>query len=359
MPNAGSMNNSENNAIVCILADIPFFCVGLMTFGVCTFLLFLRRINFVALYLYISLFLAFGAAIFDLGHILGEVRPSVLITIHNDNKTISGLVITREVGFALSLGFLFIFLWHLVAQCPHNEKHSSSTVSLDRPPVHSASWKRWGVVGFILQWALLVSSLAIPVLQVVWRISPPPIRFGTLYIAEATIEIVVSALFILKILLNLYISQLTPWWRPLRANLAPLVALGISTGLGLGNLLTLAFSETILGRFLRAIELYILIIFTLITSFYRTTHNDTDKSFIRISEKSGGSLPRFNPPIRGSAVVPQRGSGLVSIIREVIRPSVSTQVVLQDAEQGTRESTYSQGLRWGRAGDEKELDVRK
>ncbi|KAG6911857.1 hypothetical protein DXG01_000104 [Tephrocybe rancida] len=290
------MSNIES-----VLTDIPFFCVGLMTFGIFTFVLILKRVNIVALYLYASSFLAFIAGILDLGHILTESKPVVVNGFVRDAP--SGLVTTREVALALSVGLLYIFLWHLVAQCPRNERRSEYDDKFygDRrtPTTHSASWRRWGFLGIILQWSLLGLSVALSALQIVWRISSFNVMF-TIYITEAIMEIVVSALFILKILLNMFISRGTPWWWSLQSNLTPLIALGISTGLGLGNLLTPLFSETTLGRFLRAVEMYILILFVLITTFY-TNHADSQRADtlgpLRIEEGRAFTQPHSEKPV--------------------------------------------------------------
>ncbi|KAG6846014.1 hypothetical protein H0H87_011062 [Tephrocybe sp. NHM501043] len=276
MPNVGfssaSLTLSEDRTIESVLTDIPFFCVGLMTFGIFTFVLVLKRVNIIVLYLYASSFLAFAAAIFDLGHILTEPRAVVVDGVVRDAP--SGLVTAREVGLALSVGFLYIFLWHLVAQRPHAEPASeyNDPFGVDRSPIsHSASWRQWGLLGMALQWSLLGLSVTLSALQVVWRISSLDARSTTIYITEAIIQIVVSALFILKILLNIFVSPVTPWWRSVQSNVAPLLALCISAGLGVGNLLAPLFSETILGRFFRAVEMYILILFVLITTFHKSS----------------------------------------------------------------------------------------
>ncbi|GLB36284.1 hypothetical protein LshimejAT787_0305720 [Lyophyllum shimeji] len=336
MPHVGlspiSLTLSDDSAIESILSDIPFFCVGIMTFGVFTFVVVLKRVNLIAVYLYASSFTAFAAGIFDLGHVLVRGRGSSANGAGDD--TASGLVTAREVSLALSLGFNFIFLWNLVAQCPRNEQGAPPVAlnsNLDPMAyIHSASWKRWGLMGLFLKYSLLGLSFSIPILQIVWRISPPTVRFGTVYIAEATIEVVVSALFILKIFLNIFLSPLTPWWRPLQSNIAPLFALSISSGLGLGNLVALAFSETTLGRFLRAVEMYILIVSALITAFYEipppssSPQDHPGKSFIRISEKPQAPVVRTIPPLVTSLGVLPRRRSAVPVSNELRRPSIAT-----------------------------------
>ncbi|KAF9456266.1 hypothetical protein BDZ94DRAFT_1276115 [Collybia nuda] len=274
---------SDDSSIEAVLTDIPFFCVGLMAFGVLTFVLFMKRIDLIAIYLYISSFIAFVAAVLDLSQTLVLGKNGSLGPV-----TASGLTIAREVGLALSVGFLYVFLWCLVAQCPRGEQPTSFIDIKGKSDytdyTHSASWTRWGLLGLLLKWGLLGLSLSIPVLQIVWRVSVPDSQFGTTYISEATIEVVVSALFILKLFLNIFLSPLIPWWLPIQMNVAPTIALLISGGLGIGNLSSFAFSESILGRFLRAVEVYILILFVLIVAFHNPPLSRTFPDSLNLKE---------------------------------------------------------------------------
>ncbi|RDB28900.1 hypothetical protein Hypma_015388 [Hypsizygus marmoreus] len=337
MPNAGStpfsLTLSDDSALESVLSDIPFLCVGLMAFGVFTFVLFLKRVNLVAIYLYVSSFLAFAAAILDLGNILTTNWDST----SSDADSASALVVAREVGLALSLGFSYLFLWHLVAQSflhqvPSHDDVPSETSSTKL--AHGASWERWGVFGLLFKWSLLGLTFAITILQIFWRISMPNARFGTVYIAEATIEVIVSALFMLKLVLNVFLSPLTPWWRPMRTAVAPIVALLISAGLGLGNLVALAFSETTLGRFLRAVEMYILILFFLTISFYKfklPSHptpppqvNRSSSFFVLPSKMQVSPYPIPPRNVRNSDIIPIRHPNLVANLEPKRRSFAST-----------------------------------
>jgi hypothetical protein len=245
-----------------VLADIPLFCIGLLAFAIFTFFLVMKRVNLyvyypssssvvlfkispfprLVIYLYSSSLLAFTAAIFDLSQILAQVRPNADKGAVPRPVSVSGLIITREIGHALSFGFRFIFFWTFVARRPRGEPPPIPPEDRDkeynpREHSHSASWQRWGILGITLKWVLLVASISIPILQIVWRDVPGLNQFGGVYTAEATLEIVVSALFILKLLLNVSLSPLTPRWRSLRSYAAPLLALLISSGLGIGNLI--------------------------------------------------------------------------------------------------------------------------
>ncbi|PBK77179.1 hypothetical protein ARMSODRAFT_265805 [Armillaria solidipes] len=259
---------SDDTAVESVLADIPFFCIGIMAFGISTFFLVMKQVNLPSLYLYLSALLAFTASIFDLSQLLA--RGSFNVVRGYDADSVRGLIDTREVSLALSVGFRFMFFWTFVAERPRGEPPPilGKAEYVPRYHAHSASWQRWGYLGFILKWGLLALTVAIPIMQIIWRIVQD--QFGLIYTVESTIEIVASSLFILKLFLNVFLSPLNPWWLWVLSYLGPIVALLISLGIGIGQLVLFAFSETTLGRFLQAIELYILIVFLLIDAFYIT-----------------------------------------------------------------------------------------
>ena len=156
------------------------------------------------------------------------------------------LLILRELGFALSFGFRFFFFWVFVSEPPRGElpflplpdDRRANFISLDSESnLHSGSWKRWSYLGFVLKWGLLLMTIAVPVLQGLWRLVDSLNKFGPVYYTEGGIEIVLSAVFILKLLANTFMSPLTPRWKTLRDYLPPILALGIGMGVGIGNIL--------------------------------------------------------------------------------------------------------------------------
>ncbi|KAG6836805.1 hypothetical protein H0H93_002827, partial [Arthromyces matolae] len=313
----------------------------------------------VVLYLYISAFLSFVAAILDLSHILTGGRSVVVHGITRDAP--SPITTVREVGFALSIGCLYVFLWHLVAQRPRNEQSPMSFqgYKLDGSN-HSASWNRWGILGRILQWTLLALSATISILQIVWRLLPFSSQFSTFYIAETTIEITTSGLLILKIVLNIFVSVSMPWSQSFRSNLAPLIALSISVALGIGNLVSVLFSETILGRFLRAIEMYILILFLLITTFYRESsdavpdaipsrlekgipiNDELSEKPLSLVDHISRHVSLSDPLLTGSGVIPMYRSNRIDFVREPRRTSRVTWLMTARDWRGSVESATSQ-----------------
>ncbi|KAF7307176.1 hypothetical protein MIND_00511200 [Mycena indigotica] len=248
-----------------VLADIPFFCLGLTALAVFAFFIVMRRINPAAIYLYTSSLFAFGAAILDLSQIL-------LRGTNNTNQglaldTVTGIVNTREVGFALAFGARYLYLWVFVSQRPRYEPRPSSVIDplFSETHLHSASWGRWGVPGLLLKYTLLGAVISIPILQIIWRVATGN---SPIYIAESTIQIAVSILFLAKLLLNLFLTTIAPWWRPFVPYIIPILALLTNTGIGTGNVLFFKFSETTLGRFLQAVSTYALLTNLLVFTFY-------------------------------------------------------------------------------------------
>ncbi|KAF5375116.1 hypothetical protein D9758_000144 [Tetrapyrgos nigripes] len=266
-----SISLSDDAAIEQLLSDIPN-CMVFCFFGVSTFWLFMRkRVNLLAILIYLATFLAFLAGILDLIQILARGPVNIDKGLGIDTS-ITVVMNTREVLLSLGRGAIFLFFWQFIAEKPRGEPPPNPMLATNnrtsygpRDDTHSASWRRWGVLGWILQYGLLLASVSIPVLQIIWRI----INSDTIYVVESTIEVIVTGLFLLKVFLNIFLSPLTPWWKPFRFYMIPILALLFNLALSIGNLLSDRFTDTTLGRFLQAVELYILILFVMINAFYK------------------------------------------------------------------------------------------
>ncbi|KAK0482266.1 hypothetical protein IW261DRAFT_1026439 [Armillaria novae-zelandiae] len=275
MPAATVAFLSVNDGTASAFVDVAFICAGFTAFGISAFLLAMIQVDLPSLYLHLSTLLAFAVSVFDLNQLSARSNHSVFLGF--DADSVRGLFYTRELSLALSNGFRFMYFWMLVSERPRDEP----PLTLQDPSAkyepeyrrHSASWQRWGYLGFVLKWATLALTVVIPVMQIVWRIFQR--HYGVAYTVESTIEIVASSLFILKLFFNAILSPVihslvSPWWLRFLSYLGPIVALLISLGIGIGQFVISAFSETTLGRFLQALELYILIGFLLMDIFYIT-----------------------------------------------------------------------------------------
>ena len=231
----------------------------------------------------------------------------------------------REIGFALSVGLRFFFFWLFVAEPPRGEKvkpvpydpETNFFVHAFKEPDHSGAWGHWGRTGMILRWLLLAMTFVITVLQMVWRLVSSNSFTSPVYTAESTLEIIASVIFILKLVLNTLITTTVPRSRMVRRYSTMVVALIFSIGLGIGNvavckslllivicdtddLSLVAFTESTLGRFLQAVELYILILSVLISTFYdhvppRLDDNHKADLPLQLPETKRGSTLHTSP----------------------------------------------------------------
>jgi len=233
-----SLSLSSDHAIEDILADIPIFSLGLLSFGVFTFFFTMKRVSALSVVLYLTVFFAFTASIFDLSQILTRGR------FNTDSglglNSVTGLIAAREIFYATSVGLRFLFFWLFVAEPPRGEIVKPTPfdpiANLFVREMHSGAWGRWGIPGLILKWALLAVTFAVGVLQIIWRVVPSANRFGPVYGADAAMEIVISALFVLKLLLNTLITPITPRSKTLRSYTTMIIALVINLSLGVGNI---------------------------------------------------------------------------------------------------------------------------
>ncbi|EKM60965.1 uncharacterized protein PHACADRAFT_247213 [Phanerochaete carnosa HHB-10118-sp] len=220
--------------------------------------------NWIIACLHAAALFAFTGAVLDLIQLLIRGKHSAA-AVQNTNPFLA-LTITREVTYSLSFGLRYVFYWGFVGSPP------VVSDGRDTRDLHSGSWARWGITGFFLQWALVVSALAITALQVLFRVYTPLQRLGAIQDAEGALEACVSAILILKLLLNIYLAALDSYGAIRRLHLflryLPMIlALAISAAIGAGNIIELLFSETILARFLQGTELYILVLYMLVDAF--------------------------------------------------------------------------------------------
>jgi hypothetical protein len=267
-----------------------------------------------SVFLFVSSFLGFIAAILDLGQIL--IRGSSGIANGLRLADVNGFIQAREVLLSISAGTVFIFYWTLVGRRPFGSISSQplfpNTRTTRMASLHCGRWERWGYIGFGLQWLTILICVLIPILQIVWRVDPKHHQYDDLYVAASVFETTISIIFILKIFLNLSLTSLEERRQVFVDYTAPICALATSTGHGIGNLvlckgpiqskvdvhspfLIVAFSETTLGRFLRAIEVYILLVWFLIVTFRHAKATEEDLRHKDNSSVEKATLPYFEP----------------------------------------------------------------
>lgn len=247
-----------------VLADIPFLAVGILAFCTLTFLALMKRLGMyvcdLARYwidvnhacsmlaiLHLSVTAAFVASILDLSQILQRGRLDADLGLRLDS--VQSLIKTREIGYALSNSLRFIFFWIFVAQPPKAERDTPNA----RAGTHSGNWDACGFVGRILQWVTLCLTLTIFALQVVWRLEKGSNEFTDSYTADSAIEVLLSAIFALKLLLNCVQCTIVPKWTCTLDYLGFIVSLLLSAGFGIANLIQREslFKSTLTARLTR------------------------------------------------------------------------------------------------------------
>lgn len=337
-----SLTVTNNRLAESLIADVPFYSVGILAFGVATFFIILNRMQRHVFDVLLATFLAFISAIIDFGQL-------IIISRGVFTGTVFPLRIARELGYAVSFGMRFFFFWRFVAMPPRGEipviptpgRSRSSFIMDDQ--FHSGSWGRWGITGVLAKYALLMGTIAIGVTQAIWRLGFAfgLTRFSGVYRADAIMQIVMSALFLLKIAGNSYISPLMPRWRTVRDYLPVVSAIWIGLGVAVGNIICMRFSESPLGRFLQAIELYILILYVLVATFYNMPvrasmiadalsreRRRVNSSFVGINVNNSMRVSTFRvtPPMVSTPELPTtrelEAAGVNGVPTRLLRPDV-------------------------------------
>ncbi len=183
--------------------------------------------------LHISVLLSFLAALLDLSQLLIRGHEQA-VPGADPEAGVKGLIQAREVFYSFANALRFLFYWGFVAMIPLGETIPEGNI------MHSGSWRRWGIIGAILKWTSLTIVLVMSILQLTYRNAPSLQRIGPVYEAEATLEIILSAVFILKLLLNTWARYPTGTMTQSKGKMlvqyAPMiVALLFSLWIGVGN----------------------------------------------------------------------------------------------------------------------------
>ncbi|KAG1783808.1 hypothetical protein EV702DRAFT_1190834 [Suillus placidus] len=298
-----SAASSNNNCdIELILSDIPFISVGMLAFGASAFFLVIRHFTFSVVSLYFSVLLSFAAVTIDLTQTLIRDLTEV---------TVQPLITAREVLLALSLGLRVLFYWSYVSEPPIGEflapsfqdRWSNFLILSSQGNIHSGNWARWGVSGSYTKFALLATIPVITTLQIIWRVVQRYHNYGPVYAGDVTLEVVVSVLLFLKLLFNTVPTSSITRSHTFGEYGFPILALMLNIGISVGNLCFFAFTESILGRLLQAVELYILIVFMMILHFFRhkstpaiSKTRDSVSLKVKLPEQARESTFRLSPP---------------------------------------------------------------
>lgn len=310
-----------------VLADTPFLAVGVLGFCTFTFLALVKRLGMYVLrsimtglmltvcgsaltILHLSIIAAFTASTLDLAQILQRGIRNTELGLQLD--TVQPLIKTREIAYALSTSLRFLFFWIFVAEPPKAERDTSAA----RAGVHCGNWNAWGFLGRILQYSTLGLTLAVFALQVIWRIDSKFDGFTTVYAADSAIQIILSAVFVLKLLLNSAHLAIASKRTCLVDYMGFIASLCFGIGFGIANLMSreypfrfvldihgnisslVKFTEGIVGRFLGGVNFYLIVLCSLLTVFTSLPKPQSDRtpSFRPVSQKRPTSSFNFPPP---------------------------------------------------------------
>ncbi|KAG8788890.1 hypothetical protein FRC19_000179 [Serendipita sp. 401] len=271
---------STNDWLEQLTTDIPFLTIGIVALAALTCLLLTERLSIPASYIHLSAFLAFAGAIFDFARLLQEAKVPRSNSISTSNPGQFPLIVVREVNFSLSISLNYLFFFVYLGRPPRREISLVPTGEQIRARRDSpARWSYWGVSGYLLQATLGAGIVGVAVLSIIWRVNGT--ASGGIYRADSLLQGILSLVFLGKILLNTYLSPLTPRWKTVRDYAPVVVSLFLRFGIVITNEFCAGFSEAPLGRFLQAIQLYILIVFVLVLPYYGAQASPVDSGDLR------------------------------------------------------------------------------
>jgi hypothetical protein len=204
--------------------------------------------------------------IFDLAQLLA--RGGINASPSSDNG-VQGLVTIRETAFALSLALRYMWVSGFVVRSVQaSQPQPAATTNFSE---HGAlSWKRFGALGLLIQWSLLTIVATIFGLQVAWRLMDGP-DARPIYYTSAGLEVGLLVIFCGKLGLNFAFVKDAQRWCLFRTYAVPTIGLLFQFSVAFGNLFDFPFSETVLGRFLQAIGLYLFVLWTMADGYTRHT----------------------------------------------------------------------------------------
>ncbi|CAG7847717.1 SubName: Full=Uncharacterized protein {ECO:0000313/EMBL:CCA67875.1} [Serendipita indica DSM 11827] len=308
---SSALSITDNDWVEQLTTDIPFLTIGIVALAALTLLLTTTRLSIPAVCIILSAFLAFSGAIFDFSRLLQEAKSSPPPQ-SDDTSTPRQfpLVVLREVNLALSISLNYFFFFVYLGRPPRGEARLVEFSPLSPSKRMSPSrWAYWGVTGYLLQAILAASIIAVAVLGIIWRIGGR--AAGLVYKADHLLEAILALAFLGKVCLNVFLSPLTPRWKTARNYLPVIYALSTRLGIVITSEFCAGFTEAPLGRFLQAIQLYVLIVLIMVSPYYgKNEDEDSTRPVPRPEEKRASSFRglRFSTTSQWSMLNPNPGT---------------------------------------------------
>ncbi|KAH7101804.1 hypothetical protein BKA62DRAFT_618341 [Auriculariales sp. MPI-PUGE-AT-0066] len=223
------------------LADVPPIAIGILGFAVAKLLFAFNALNRPIILTLLSVLAAFLGVTFDLFRIFqASDDPS-------DQATRS-LLVLREVFLAASIFIRYLFYLEYASRWPDN------TTSVENLAVR---WLEWPIPRMVLEGILFVLAFIMFVLQLVWRLDDK----DPVYLANVVLQICWTAIVMLKMGYSIIVfPDPSLRWRFAKLVLPVMVALLLEWGISIGNAVMRDFADCSAGRFLQAVEVYIIIL---------------------------------------------------------------------------------------------------
>ncbi|KDQ12948.1 hypothetical protein BOTBODRAFT_56474 [Botryobasidium botryosum FD-172 SS1] len=259
------LNDTE---IAHLVADIPFQAVGLLAFCVLIFALVMRRMSKDGLVIIAAGLFAFVAALLDLCK-----------TLHSPQKNASfSIIMIRELGYSFSIGLRFFFFWRFVNSTSRStptprpaRSHRSLLLLSTRLEPQDTGWSGREIWELVFKSSILLLVSSVGILNIVWRLALAHFvpYYMQVYVTAAAVETLLSVSLTVELSLLTWRRPSYLRWAALRDHGTVIFAIMVGTAMPVGNLVIFLFSEGTPGRFIQAFELCILLVFVLVSAFYK------------------------------------------------------------------------------------------
>ncbi|EJD43041.1 hypothetical protein AURDEDRAFT_185803 [Auricularia subglabra TFB-10046 SS5] len=279
---AGDTNSaglSDLNAS--FLADVPAIAIGILGFAVAKLLFVFNGMTRPSILILLSVLSAFLGVTFDSFRIFQTSSDPT-------DTTTRTLLVLRELFIAVSIFIRYLFFLEYASRSP------------DSTGANNRRWWEWPIIRVIFEGLLLLTAIVMLVLQLIWRFVDRP----TVYTADVVLEICWTTVLMIKMGYSIIaFPDPANRWSFAKMLLPIMAALLIEWGISVGNAVMRDFADCSAGRFLQAVEVYIILLALTSLTFSRLISNGPPTSLSRgnsltgSSEKAGGRVVISKPSI--------------------------------------------------------------
>lgn len=234
---AGDTNSAGLSDInAAFLADVPLVAIGILGFAVAKLLFAFHGLTRSSIIILISVLAAFLGVTVDLFRIFQTTNRQ------GDDATHT-LLVFREVLLALGIFIRYLFFIDYAAR-------SSGADTEQR--------MRWSALRILSEVALLLVAFVMFILELVWRCNA---SLTNVYTADVVLQISWTIVVFLKMGTSIIVyPDPNSRWKFARLILPIMAALLLEWGISVGNAIMHNFADCSAGRFLQAVEVYIILL---------------------------------------------------------------------------------------------------